>query len=66
MNQVKELRLKLGLSQQSFAELLGCGISSVARWEGGTNKPSQLALIRIQQLADNQIKGSSLAKEENI
>jgi len=52
MNEVKELREKLNLSQQSFAEKLGVGMASVSRWERGASRPSRLAMLRINQLAD--------------
>jgi len=52
MNEVRELREKLNLSQQSFAERLGVGIASVSRWERGAGRPSKLAMMRVNQLAD--------------
>lgn len=46
----KELRLKLGLSQEKFAQKLGVSISSVSRWERGISRPSQLAERRLNRL----------------
>ena len=36
---IKELRLKLGLSQTQLAKKLGVSIMSVSRWENGRSKP---------------------------
>ena len=47
---IKELRLKLGLSQERFAQKLGVSLSSVTRWERGISKPSQLAQRRLDRL----------------
>ncbi|HOO23417.1 MAG TPA: helix-turn-helix domain-containing protein [Clostridia bacterium] len=40
---VKELRLKLILSQQEFADLLNVSFASINRWEtGNTSQPLKL------------------------
>jgi len=52
MNKLKEMREKTGLSQQSFAERLGIGITSLSRWERGIGKPSRLAIMAINRAAD--------------
>lgn len=36
---VKELRLKLILSQQEFADLLNVSFASINRWETGKHEP---------------------------
>lgn len=41
-NQIKQLRLRLGLSQEAFAHKLGVSLNTVFRWEKGTNKPLPL------------------------
>jgi len=47
---IKELRLKLGLSQEEFAHKLGVTLSTVNRWEKGHFKPSKLALKALKKL----------------
>lgn len=37
---VKELRLKLILSQQEFADLLNVSFASINRWETGKHEPT--------------------------
>ncbi|MBC8197942.1 MAG: helix-turn-helix domain-containing protein [Candidatus Marinimicrobia bacterium] len=37
--QIKKIRKKLNLTQNQFADLLGTGIRTVARWESGDSKP---------------------------
>lgn len=53
---IKNLRTKLVLSQQEFAELLGVSFTSVNRWENGKHEPT----IKIKR------KILSLCKESNI
>ena len=48
--EIKALRLKLGWSQQHFAEVLGVGITTVANWELGHFKPSPLAMEKLEKL----------------
>jgi DNA-binding transcriptional regulator YiaG len=47
---IKELRRKLGLSQEGLARKLGVSVITVRRWEKGSFKPSPLALKRIEEL----------------
>ena len=47
---IRELRLKLRLSQEGLARKLGVSVLTVRRWEKGTCKPSPLALLRIEEL----------------
>jgi DNA-binding transcriptional regulator YiaG len=47
---IKELRHKLGLSQEGLARKLGVSVITVRRWEKGSFKPSPLALQRIEEL----------------
>ena len=47
---IKELRHKLGLSQEGLARKLRVSVITVRRWEKGTFKPSPLALLRIAEL----------------
>ncbi len=50
MNNVKELRTKLGLTQDAFAVRLGVVPYTVRRWESGKSDPSRMALALIEKL----------------
>ena len=41
---VKDLRTKLGLTQEQFAARIGVTWSTVNRWENGRGRPSPLAM----------------------
>jgi DNA-binding XRE family transcriptional regulator len=47
---VKELRLKLILSQQEFADLLNVSFASINRWETGKHEPTIKLKRKIVQL----------------
>ncbi len=47
---IKELRARLGLSQEKLAERLGVTFATVNRWENGANRPSRLSIARLAEL----------------
>lgn len=47
---VRELRQRIGLTQEKFAAKLGVTFPTINRWENGRTKPSPLALKRIEDL----------------
>lgn len=49
---IKELRLKLLLTQTEFAELLGVSFESVNRWENGKNEPTMKIKRKISELLE--------------
>jgi DNA-binding transcriptional regulator YiaG len=50
--EIKNIRKKLGMSQQNFATMLGVGITTVNRWENGVFEPTHLAEEKLQALKD--------------
>lgn len=48
--QLKQLRKRKGWSQEELARNLGVSLNTVQRWEMGKNKPSNLAIEKIQGL----------------
>lgn len=48
---IRELRLRLGMTQEEFAHTLAVTFSTVNRWENGHAKPSKLARRAIEALA---------------
>ena len=47
---VRELRSRLGLTQEKFAAKLGVTFPTINRWENGKAKPSPLAMQQIAEL----------------
>lgn len=45
---VKKIRTRLGLSQESFAETYGCALSAVRDWEQGRRQPVRSARILLR------------------
>jgi putative transcriptional regulator len=46
---VKEVRRKLGLSQEELAHGLGVSFATINRWENGKSSPSKLARRLFEQ-----------------
>lgn len=47
--QIKAFRLRMGMTQEKLAELLGVRHATLNRWEKGHAKPSPLALKRLEE-----------------
>lgn len=47
---VKTLRTKLGMTQQTFASLLGLSFVSVNKWENGGSTPTGLSAVLLSLL----------------
>lgn len=61
---IREVRERLGLSQEKFAARLGVSFPSVNRWENSKAKPSPLAVQQIKDLLRGMGKhGADLLKE---
>ncbi len=48
--EIKALRLRLGLTQTELGEAIGVYWGTVSRWEAGKMKPSTLALRALTEL----------------
>jgi len=48
-SKIKSIRIRMGLSQSQFAEVLGVSTITVSKWEQGTNspQPSSIRLLNI-------------------
>ncbi len=58
---VRELRFRLGLTQEQFAAALGTTAASINRWENGKAHPSPMALRLIElELQGMGEKGADL------
>ena len=61
VEEIKELRKKLELTQEAFAIKLGISVMTVRRWESGRTKPSRMAkqlLREIQEVRFNALFAS--------
>ncbi len=47
---IKEIRRRLGLTQEKFAAKLGVTLPTINRWENGRTRPSPLALQNLREL----------------
>jgi putative transcriptional regulator len=62
----REARLKLGLSQLEFANLIGTGVGTIRKWELGTRRPSGAArtlieVIKVEPKAVQRVIGKTRA-----
>ena len=53
---VKELRVKLKLTQKELAKKLHVEIITVSRWEHGTAKPNQASVRKLRRLLSKVVK----------
>jgi len=49
--QIRELRLRLGLTQEQFARVVGVTFTTVNRWERDWNTPRGLSLRALERVA---------------
>ena len=47
---IREIRGRLGLTQEKFAAKLGVTLPTINRWENGRTRPSPLAMQRLREL----------------
>lgn len=47
---VKEMRVKMGLSQSKFANYLGVPIATLQTWEQGIHNPPEYVLLLIERV----------------
>ncbi len=59
---VRQLRGRLGLTQEQFADRLGVSTITVHRWESGQSRPRQLALEKLAQLHQEAATAASEAQ----
>ena len=47
---IREVRTRLGLTQEKFAARLGVTLPTINRWENGRTKPSPLAIQNLRSV----------------
>ena len=57
---IREVRGRLGLTQERFAARLGVTLPTINRWENGRTKPSPLAIRTLREFVAEDL----LVKEE--
>lgn len=51
---IKDLRARLAMTQQRFADTLGVAVKTVQAWEGGTARPGADKIARMGYLASDR------------
>ena len=62
-SEIRELRKRLGLTQEEFAHAVAVTFSTVNRWENGHAKPSKLARRAIESLATVRSNGQASSSQ---
>lgn len=52
MNEIREIRNKMNLSQQKFGNYFGIPLRTVQRWEYGESKPSVYVVNMIKRILE--------------
>lgn len=48
--EIKDLRVKLGISQEAMGAIVGVSWRTIYRWEKGENPPSRLAVEKLTRM----------------
>lgn len=59
---VKALRLALGLTQAAFGKRIGVSVVTVGRWETEVCTPSPMAQVQLERLLAKQSKKDSVVQ----
>ena len=62
--EIKQLRLAMGLTQEVFARKVGVGVTTMNRWENGVFKPSHFALEKLEKLQKKYQKSLEAISDE--
>jgi len=55
-DRLTRVRLKVGLTQEQLAKLLGVGVASVRRWERGTAEPRGLSRREVDRFLKGELR----------
>lgn len=58
--EIKEIRLAMGLTQEEFARKLGTVVATVSRWERGISSPLHIFKNKLKYLKKNMEGNQSL------
>jgi len=62
--EIQDIRKKLCVTQEKFAQLLGTTVVSVNRWENGKARPSRLYVKELKELRNNH--GSYVCRRKEL
>ena len=62
---IKELRAKMGISQEKMAGRLGVSLGSIRGWEYGNHTPSPMAQERIDKLTREEGEKNEIGNTQN-
>ena len=48
-DEIKDMKLRLGLTQHQFADLIGCQPGTISLWETGKHKPLRISVKFIRK-----------------
>jgi len=54
VEEIRELQRQSGLTQEKFANLVGCSWSTISRWVRGISKPEGLYAKRLELIKKQQ------------
>lgn len=57
---IKELRMKTGLTQTKFGELFRIPMRTIQNWENGTNKPPEWAIYLLEIAVTQYLGGNDM------
>ena len=60
--QIKDIRQKLGLTQEEFAKKLGVTAVTISKYENGVTKPTEKKMALIEGLLNNQNNAVTIQK----
>jgi putative transcriptional regulator len=60
--EIATIRLKLGLTQEQFAHIVGCTYATINRLENGHHKPSPLIIDKIRRISEEADASASMSK----
>ncbi len=52
ISNLKEIRIRKGMTQVDLAKLMGVTMNSIARWEQGANKPSEENMDKLKKVLE--------------
>jgi transcriptional regulator with XRE-family HTH domain len=65
-DEIKDLRTRMGITQEKFSQMLGVTHNTYNRWENGRCKPSRLALEKLEQCNSLNRQRELLKKQEEL
>ena len=52
IDNLKDIRIRKGMTQTDLAKLIGVTMNSIARWEQGANRPSEENMDKLKEMLE--------------